>query len=248
MKKKYLLGVTVIGFVFIMGCGGSSGGGGGGTGATLTGTVNTFTAALETEKKSFFARIKDFLLPTATAQASGVTVTVGNQSTTTDANGSFTLSDIPEGNNTVTFTQNSASADYSLMGVAEGETFTLNDVNVNGATITTAHTGTWTGTIDLGDGTYTMTMTIAANGNSLSGTLVVEGVDERGTFSGVENGTNIEASYEVHDPNDCFLNGPLTGTFSGNTLEGNAPVTEDSCGLQPGDDDPDSHAFTLTKQ
>jgi hypothetical protein len=92
-----------------------------------------------------------------------------------------------------------------------------------------------------------MTLTISAGGNALSGTMTVA-VDEgeSGTFSGTENGSTIEATYTLTGTN-CTLSGPLTGTFSGNTLAGNAPITEDSCGLEPGDEDEDSHPFTLTQ-
>jgi hypothetical protein len=239
-------------------CGGSSGGGGGGggTGATLTGTVQEFTAALETEKKTLFARIKDFLLPKSFAAVGGVTVSIGNQSTTTDGSGSFTLNDIPVGDQTVTFTQNSASATYSLMDVLAGETFTLNNVDVDGSTVSTAHTGTWTGTMtmDIFTGTpqeVDFTLTITAGGNSISGGMNVDedGLGEVGTFSGTENGTTLNARWVIpHDGEGCRLAGPLTGTFDGDTLTGNEPIDESSCGLEPGDDDPDSHPFTLTKQ
>jgi len=254
MKSIYLikrLGV-VLGIVLMMAaCGGSDDDddGGGSTGATLTGDVVSFTASLNVEKKTFLALFKEFLFPYATAQVSGVTVTVGDHSTTTGADGSFTLNDIDVGDQTVTFTEGGNSATYALNGVDTEETFTLNDVTIEGTTVSTALTGTWTGQIELDDGVfYTMTMTINANGNSLSGTLIVEEEDESGTFSGTENGSVLEdATYEVTSLDGCVLSGPLTGTFSGTTLTGNAPVTADTCGLQPGDQDPDGHPFTLTK-
>lgn len=115
----------------LTGCGGGGGGGGGGgagVGANLTGTVESFTAALEIEKNPMFAKIKGLLFSTAFAQASGVTVSVGGQSTTTDANGHFTINNIPTGDQTVTFTQGSTSATYSLNGVQAGEIITLNGI------------------------------------------------------------------------------------------------------------------------
>lgn len=232
--------------LYLLGCGGSGSRGGSGS-ATLTGTVNTFTAALETEKKTMFAQIMDFIFSKAYAAASGVTVSVGGQSATTDLSGSFTINNISSGDQTVTFTSGSSGETYSLKDVDAEETFTLNDISVSSGQVTTEHTGTWTGTIeadDPGDALWAMTLTIGANGNSLSGTMTTGG--ETGSFSGTETGTSLDATYTLSD-GSCTLSGPLTGTFSGTTLSGNAPVTADTCGLQPGDDDPDGHPFTLTK-
>jgi len=216
------------------------------SGATLTGSVSTFTVALNTEKKSLFTRMGEFILPKAMAAVEGVTVSVGDLSITTDTMGNFTLNNIDTGDQNVTFTQDSDSATYTLKGVDAGETFTLNNISINGTAVSSEHTGTWTGPITMGDDvTYTMTMTIAANGNSMSGTLSVVELGEQGTFSGTEDGAKITATYNVSGT--CVITGPLTGTFSGNTLVGNAPITTDSCGLEPGDQDEDSHPFTLTK-
>ena len=238
--------------VFLTACGGGGSGGGVGgsetTGSTLTGHVATYTATLDITKKTLFAQIRDFIFSPAHAQVTGVEVLVGDQSTTTDADGNFTLNDIPTGDQTVTFTQGSSSATYSLEDVVAGGTYTLNDIEVDGDGVSTEHTGVWSGPIDLGDGEYTMTMTIAANGNALTGELVVEGVDEAGHFDGTENGSSlVNTTYSVTSLDGCVLGGPITGTFSGDTLEGNAPITSDTCGLGPGDENPDSHHFTLTK-
>jgi len=227
MSRITLSGVFLVAALSVSACG-SSGSSNGGidSGATLQGDVNTFTASLNVEKKSFFVQIKDFLLSSTFAAVSDVTVAVGDQTTTTDAAGDFTLSNIDTGNQTVTFTQGANSATYSLDGVDVGDTFTLNDVNIDGTEVSTELTGTWTGTIDLGDQLYGLTMVINANGNSLSGTMVVDEDDERGTFSGTENGNVlVDASWESTELGGCMLSGPLTGTFSGDTLEGNAPIT-----------------------
>jgi hypothetical protein len=250
-------GAVLITALLISGCGGSSSTTSSTTttadsGTTLTGTVDTFTASLVKEKKSFYVRIKEYLLSKAVAATSDVTVTVGDDSTTTASDGTFTLSNISTGDQTVTFTQGSTSATYLLDDIDESETYTLNDVSIADETVSTANTGVWIGTITMGDGDddveYDMTLTISAGGNAFSGTLSVD-VDggESGTFSGTENGSTIEATYSVTG-NSCTLTGPITGTFSDDTLEGNAPVTTDTCGLEAGDEDEDGHAFTLTKQ
>ena len=46
--------------VSLMACGGSSHSGSGDTGATLTGTVESFTASLTPKKKSIFMAAKEF--------------------------------------------------------------------------------------------------------------------------------------------------------------------------------------------
>ncbi len=76
------------------------------------------------------------------------------------------------------------------------------------------------------------------------------GLGEVGTFSGTETGTILDARWTLTEPDGegCLLSGPLTGTFDGNTLTGNEPIDDaGDCPLQPGDDDPNSHPFTLTK-
>jgi len=264
-RTKWLYTLLICAVIFassscLFGCGSSSSNGGENgdeTGSTLTGDVTSFTASLATEKKSFFAQIKDFFSSIAYAAASGVTVTVGNVSAITDASGNFTLENIATGDQTVTFTEGSSSATYSLDGVAAGETFTLHEINVDGTTVSTAHTGTWTGTMtmDIFTGTpveVDFTLTITAGGNSISGGMVIDegGLGEIGTFSGTETGTILDARWTLTSPDSegCLLSGPLTGTFDGNTLTGNEPIDDaGDCSLQPGDDDPDSHPFTLTK-
>jgi len=258
MNRIVCVGVLLMYVLLVSACGSGSSNGGGGTGATLTGTVNNFTATLAVEKKSLFAQIKDFFLSKASAQTAGITVSVGSLSTTTDSSGHFTLSDIPEGSSTITFTQGGNSATYTLAGVAAGETFTLNDIDIVGSAVSTAHTGTWTGIMTMNIFTDTpvdvaFTLTIAAGGNSISGNMFIDegGLGEVGTFSGTETGTILDARWAntVPDSEGCILSGPLTGTFDGNTLTGNEPIDDaGSCPLQPGDDDPDSHPFTLTKQ
>jgi len=253
---------------YLAGCGSSSSTGGdsggsgdnadagGASGSTLSGTVVTFTAALGAERKSLYAQIKDFLLPAASAQTSDVTVTVGDAAVTTDSHGSFTITDVPVGNQTVTFAQGSSTATYALADIVADETFTLNDINVDGTAVSTAHTGTWTGTMIMDSFTGSpveveLTLIITAGGNSISGDMFIdeEGFDEVGTFSGTETGTVLDARWTntAPDAEGCILAGPLTGTFDGDTLTGNEPIDESTCGVEPGDDDPDSHPFTLTK-
>ena len=257
-KWIYVFAICVLMFGFSvcqLGCGSSSGdddggdgGGGGGTatGATLTGTVDEIGAAM--------------VIGGNTRAASGVTVSIGDESTTTGADGSFTLNDIPTSDEAqdVTFTDGTTTAVYSLTGVGENETFTLNGIDVDGSTVSTAHTGTWSGimTMDVFTDTpvdVTFTLTIDAGGNSISGGMSIddEGLHEVGTFSGTENGTTLDARWALTEPDaeGCLLAGPLTGTFDGNTLEGNEPIDDPGdCELFPGDDDPDSHPFTLTKE
>jgi len=152
----------------------------------------------------------------------------------------------------VTFTQGSSSATYTLTDVDENEAFTLNSVAIDGSSVSTAHTGTWTGTITMDgengeDQEYTMNLVISAGGNAISGAMSIPELGESGSFSGTETGSVLDATWNLTSTGGCIMSGPLTGTFSGNTLNGNEPVTADSCGLEPGDEDADGHAFTLTK-
>lgn len=272
-KYLYVFMMCILMFgssAYLLGCGSSSGGASGGgsgtdtvdagstSGATLTGTVDSFTAALGTENKTLFARIKDFLLSIAFAQTSDITVTLGDVSATTSSAGGFTITNVPIGDQTVTFTHGSTSAEYLLSDVIADETFTLNDIDVDGTTVATAHTGTWTGTMIMD--TFTgepqevdLTLTITAGGNAISGGMFIDeaGFDEVGTFSGIETGTALNARWALTSPDaeGCLLAGPLTGTFDGDTLTGNEPIDDaGDCPLWPGDDDPESHPFTLTKQ
>ncbi len=202
-------------------CGGSSGGGGGGTGATLTGTVASFTASLDVEKKSFFARLKDLILPQADAAVAGVTVSIGSLSTTSGADGSFTLSDIPTGNQTVVFAEGGSSANYALEGVAENETFTLSTVQVDGTVITTEHTGTWEGTIYSSDIAMTLplTMTIGANTNAFTG-QANNNMGDVWDLVGTENGTSVSGRATVVEGPCVGDYGDFTGTFNGDMLSG----------------------------
>lgn len=223
-----LICLMVFGSGFLFGCSGSSSSSSGGSGsATLTGTVNIFTAALETEKKTMFAQIRDFIFSKAYAAVSGVTVSVGGQSDTTDSSGSFTVSNISTGDQTVTFTSGSSSETYSLNDVDSGETFTLNNISVSSGQVTTEHTGTWTGTITFSDGTETLTMTISANGNSVSGTMTTSERTEV-TYTGTENGSSMDGTYiVVSDPDGCAgEEGTFSGTFSGTTFSGSGITTK----------------------
>lgn len=231
MKKNKaiysLMGVLVlVTSLYIVGCGGgssssSSGGSSSNSSlATLTGTVNTFTAALETEKKTMFAQIKDFIFSKAYAVERDIVVSVGEQSATTDSDGRFTINNVPTGDQTVTFTRDSVSATYSLKDVDAGETFTLDEISVSAGTVTTAHTGSWTGT--LFNNTTGMNdiivMTIQANGNTLSGSGTSihpdSGFEAQFTFEGTENGSTADGSYNVNTacPGES---GTFAITFSG---------------------------------
>lgn len=210
------------------------------SGATVTGTVSSFVAALDVKNETMLAKIKKFLSPRALAQASGVTVSIGNQSATTDASGNFELLNISPGDQVVTFTQNSSSATYSLKDVDANETFTLNSIQISGSVITTEHTGTWTGTISSSDlgATLPMTATIAANGNTLNATAT-NGSDTW-NITGTENGTSIEGTSEVTG-GPCVGDGAtFSGTFSDNTFNGTYESPGGVCNASTG-------TITLTK-
>ena len=124
---------------------------------------------------------------------SGVSVAVAGNSTTTDANGNFVLTGLPLGNQTVVFSGSGIRATYALQGVEQDSVFDLWSVQVNGSNVTTEHTGTWVGTAGSDDpnsaGQIAFTLTIAANGNALSGTGTLAPPDASvWTMTGLENG------------------------------------------------------------
>ena len=197
-------------------CGGSSGGGGGGTGATLTGTVASFSASVN-------------------AAVGGVTVSIGSLSTTSGSDGSFTLSNIPTGDQTVVFADGGSSANYALEGVANDETFTLNTVMVDGTQITTEHTGTWEGTIyssDIGM-TLPLTMTIGANTNAFTGTAN-NNMGDVWTLVGTENGTSVSGRATVVEGPCVPDYGDFTGTFADGTLSGTYTSPGGTCNPSDG--------------
>ena len=227
--------------VSFMACGGSSHGGSGDTGATLAGTVDSFTASLTPKKKNIFMVMKELVLSEAVAAASGVTVATDSGSTTTASDGSFTLS-IALDDYVVTFSQGSSSAEYLLAGIEANETITLNDVVINGADVSTAHTGDWEGYHTVTDselGTMTIDITLSAGGNTFSGTIYQGETYEWG-LTGTENGSSITGTITVADTECSGDTGTITGTFDGTTLTGSYTKSAGTCAASTG-------TFTATK-
>ncbi len=209
------------GLSLLSACGGGGSGGGDATGATLTGTMTSFQASVN-------------------AAASSVIVSIGSLSTQTSADGTFTLNNIPAGDQTVVFSEGGSSASYALNGVAQDETFTLDDVQVSGSTITTRHTGTWTGTISSSDSGFTlpMTATIAPNTNAFTAEAT-NGTDVWNVI-GTENGTVVSGTVEV-TAGPCTGDGAtFQGTFSGDAIAGTYTAPGGTCSASTGE-------FQLTK-
>jgi hypothetical protein len=223
-RRTAALAVAV---VLATGCGDDgTGSEGDRTGATLLGNLIQFGGAADLEMPTPALASEDgldvFLEP-----ISDVKVQVGNKSTRTGGNGSFTLNDIPVGDQVVTFSGSGIAADYSLNGIEEGSTFLLDEIQVNGSQVQTKHTGTWVGTggssasSDPGtQGQIAFTLIIDQNGNKLSGTGTLGPPDNSvWTMDGTENGMTVVGTMElVSSESPCATGGSFTGTFQADTL------------------------------
>ncbi len=218
------------------------------TGATLQGTVTVFDA---TSSAVLFAGM-------GSAQVPGVRVSIGTKETETDANGDFVIRDIPLGDRVVSFSQedavgfsqSTAAGTYFLTGIVAGATFTLDQVQVNGALVSTAHTGTWVGTggsTDPGSqGQIALTMILEENGNSLTGTASVGSPDNSvWSVSGKETGTAVDGELTVVSSNSSCASGvSFEGTFSADTLSGTFVEVNPPAGCGS----PESGTFRVVKQ
>jgi hypothetical protein len=209
-----------------------------GTGATLHGTVTTFEA--QVIAGGF-----------ALAGIGGVTVAIGSNSTETDANGDFTLRDMPLGNQDVLFSRDGTSGVYGLNGIDRGESFTIDQIQFIGGEITSAHTGTWVGTGGSTDSTsvgqIALTMILEKNGNAMTGTADVVGVRDATVWSisGSETGHSVDGSLTVVSTNsECGSGGAFQGTFVADTLSGTFVEVNPPAGCGP----PENGTFRVVKQ
>jgi hypothetical protein len=219
------------------------------TGATLQGQIVVMGVEAGAELGLQDASALGSIL-TIAAPTSDVSVTIGGKSTRTDASGSFVLNNIPLGNQTVVFSGSGITGSYSLDDVVENEVYALNGVRVAGGLVKTSHTGTWLGTAGStqagSHGQIAFTLTIAANGNALSGSGSIEVEDTTyWSMSGTETGRKVDGTMTLLSTNSaCATGGTFIGTFSADTLSGtfvevNPPA---GCGT------PESGTFRVVKQ
>lgn len=195
------------------GCGDDNGPDDEQTGTTLQGTVTAFQAQIVAG---------GFAL----AATEGVLVSIGSQSTETDANGGFTLRNFGVGTQNVLFTRDGGGGTYVLSEIERGDAFALDQVEISGGQVSTQHTGTWVGTggsTDPGShGQVALTMIIAQNGNALTGTASIGEPDNSSwNISGTETGHTANGHLTVTSTNsECASDGDFTGTFVADTLSG----------------------------
>jgi hypothetical protein len=220
------------------------------TGATLRGQIVQFGAQNNADEASSQALEPGPGLIRALAPVSGVTVTVGDKSDVTDADGNFSVTDIPLEDPTAVFSGSGTSGSYIVTGLEPNTTIQLNGVEVINGNVSTEHTGTWVGTAGSDDpgsaGQIAFTLIISANGNALTGTGSVVPPDASvWTMSGFETGTMVNGTMTLVSSNSsCATGGNFTGTFSADTLSGtfievNPPA---GCGS------PESGRFRVVKQ
>lgn len=124
------------------GGGGDDGGGGGGGNQNPTGPGTVSGTALNSSTG---------------AAASGVTVSVGSQTTTTNSQGAFTLSSVPAGNAVVTLTSNNFAMQARPVTVASGATTSV-DVQMVPVAATVAFTPSVGGTLSVPGSTASVTL------------------------------------------------------------------------------------------
>jgi hypothetical protein len=211
------------------------------TGATLRGRVVLFDLGN--------ASIRTFELASLTEP--GVTVSVGSKSTETDTDGRYEITDIPTGDQVVTFAKDGVSGTYLLIGIEEGELFELDGVEQVQGEISTSHTGTWVGTggsIESGSqGQIDLVMVLEKNGNVITGTAT-GGSPDSSTWSieGTETGLAMKADFLLLNSLDsCATGGELTGAFDADTLSGTFIEVDVPEGCGP---EPESGTFRVVKQ
>jgi hypothetical protein len=184
------------------------------------------------------------------SQTGDIKVSIGNKSTRTSGNGSFSLNHIPVGDQPVTFTGSGITGPYNLSGVELGSSFVMDEVQVNLGQVTTKHTGTWIGTAGSDDpgsqGQIAFTLIIQANGNKLTGTASVVPPDSSiWSMSGKETGTAVDGEMTLVSSNsDCATGGTFTGIFTADTLKGDFVEVDPPAHCGP----PESGTFHVVKQ
>jgi hypothetical protein len=159
----------------------------------------------------------------ALASTEGVTVSIGTKSTETDVNGNFTLRDFGIGTQDVLFFHDDGSGAFVLTEVERGDEYEF-QFSISGGQVSSQHTGTWVGeggsTDPSSQGLVTITMIIAQNGNSLTGTASIAAHDTTSWHvSGTENGHAVEGMFTVTTSTSlCASDGDFEGTFEADTL------------------------------
>lgn len=226
------LALLAVAGVFFVGCGGDDNG---------TGPEDVITNA------SLVGQITQV---GSSNQTGGIDVSIGSKSATTSGNGSFSINHIPLGDQAVAFSGSGANGTYTLSGIESGSTFSLQDIQLGGGQVKTAHTGTWVGTAGSSDpgsqGQIAFTLIIQANGNAISGHGSVAPPDSSvWSMAGIETGSDVQGTLTLVSSNSsCATGGTFTGTFTADTLAGdfvevNPPA---ECGS------PESGTFRVVKQ
>jgi hypothetical protein len=208
------------------GCGDDGTGPGERTGATLRGQIVQFGAQNNADEASFQVLESSPGLKRAFAPVSGVTVTVGDQSDVSDANGNFSVNDIPLNDPTAVFSGSGDSGSYNVTGLEPNTTIQMNGVQVINGNVTTEHTGTWVGTAGSSDpgsaGQIAFTLIISANGNALTGSGSVAPPDASvWDMEGFETGILVEGTMDLVTSNSvCATGAKFNGIFVADTLSG----------------------------
>jgi hypothetical protein len=229
---------VTLAFLVCFGCGGDDNGPDDEqTGTSLQGTVTSFQA--QVVGGGF-----------ALASTEGVTVAIGSKSTQTDANGNYLLRDFGVGTQNILFSRDGGSGTYVLTGIERGDAFLLNEVRVSGGNVSSQHTGTWVGTGGSTDpssqGQVALTMIIAQNGNSLTGTASIPAPDNTSwNITGTETGNTVSGNFTVTSTNsECAAEADFQGAFVADTLSGTFIEVDPpaGCGV------PESGIFRVVKQ
>jgi hypothetical protein len=183
-------------------------------------------------------------------QTGGIDVSIGSKSATTSGNGSFSINHIPLGDQAVAFSGSGANGTYTLQGIESGSSFSLQDIQLGGGLVKTAHTGTWVGTAGSSEpgsqGQIAFTLIIQANGNTLSGNASVAPPDNSvWSMAGIETGSEVQGVMALVSTNSsCATGGTFTGTFTADTLEGDFTEVNPPAGCGS----PESGTFRVVKQ
>jgi len=160
----------------------------------------------------------------ALAATEGVNVSIGSKSTQTDAAGNFTLRDFQVGSQNVDFSRDGGGGTLVLADVEPGDEYDFL-FSIEGGNVSTQHTGTWVGpggsTDSTSMGLVEITMIIAQNGNTLTGTASIAEHDTTSWhIAGTENGHNATGTLEVVTSTSiCASDGWFQGTFQADTLD-----------------------------
>ena len=186
----------------------------------------------------------------ASNQTGGIDVSIGSKSATTSSNGSFSINHIPLGDQPVSFSGSGAGGTYMLSGIESGSLFSLQDIQLGGGVVKTAHTGTWVGTAGSSEpgsqGQIAFTLIIQANGNALTGNASVAPPDaSQWTMTGTETGSSVSGVMTLVSTNSsCATGATFTGTFAADTLAGDFTEVDPPAGCG----DPESGTFRVVKQ